>query len=385
MATLIGDSRLSWAQARLRLGMANVGFWVLTAVLALAAVWAGPSASAASEGARWLLMVGLFALAQAPFDLVGGWWLPRTYHRAVEPFGAWLSQWARGVAVHSAVWSVAGLALLLAQARGGWLGAMAVGTAGMAAVVALQGPLTELLSGRSLRPVPDRLHPMLARAGLDPARVKLLAAPEPSFVGGWVGLPGRDTLIVPGTWLGLPDSVWVTQLTRRAQARARGWRAHGLASALVFNVVGLGLALWMVPSEAIGTAGGLLVVSATFTLWSFLGLLTLPSRARPAVAAVDAAAVAAGLPRTTLHAALPILDARQEDEPTRPDVVEAIFHPVPSLSSRLDAPTTPLPARVPYRIARNTLTLSWVCLGGLSRAVHCNAGLPTLWAIPPGD
>ncbi len=32
-----------------------------------------------------------------------------------------------------------------------------------------------------------------------------------------------------------------------------------------------------------------------------------------------------------------------------------------------------------------SLFLSWACFGFLSRAVHCNSGIPELWVLLPCD
>jgi len=123
------------------------------------------------------------------------------------------------------------------------------------------------------------------------------------------------------------------------------------------------------------------------TLWSFLGLLVLPSLSRRAVSAADLAAVRGGVDPVGLARTLGTLDAEQEDEPQRNRLVEAVFHPVPSLNRRLRAiergaaPELPQP----WHTARTALFLSWASLGLLSRAVHCNCGRPELWALFPGD
>jgi hypothetical protein len=79
------------------------------------------------------------------------------------------------------------------------------------------------------------------------------------------------------------------------------------------------------------------------------------------------------------------IDHLQDDEPTRPAGVEAIFHPIPSVSARLRAFATERPTTGAWNAARYALYLSWPCLGFLSRAVHCNSGRPELWAMLPVD
>ncbi|MEM9791141.1 MAG: hypothetical protein AAF842_12145, partial [Planctomycetota bacterium] len=122
-----------------------------------------------------------------------------------------------------------------------------------------------------------------------------------------------------------------------------------------------------------------------FTLWSFLGLLTLPTLSRRAVAQLDRSLLDEGFPPETLAATSRTLNAMQDGEPARPGAVEAIFHPIPSLANRVATPAA-LPSRfAAWDAARTAVYLSAAGLGLLGRAVHCNAGKPALWVFLPTD
>jgi hypothetical protein len=62
-------------------------------------------------------------------------------------------------------------------------------------------------------------------AGLDPARVRVVDAPDPGFTGGWIGVRA-PVLWVPAHWHALPREVLVAQL-----ARQRPWRRSGCTDA----------------------------------------------------------------------------------------------------------------------------------------------------------
>jgi hypothetical protein len=79
------------------------------------------------------------------------------------------------------------------------------------------------------------------------------------------------------------------------------------------------------------------------------------------------------------------LDRLQDDEPNRSRWVERVFHPIPSVKSRMGALRRTGSERGAWQGARMTLYLSWACFGFLSRAVHCNVGRPELWVLFPGD
>lgn len=139
----------------------------------------------------------------------------------------------------------------------------------------------------------------------------------------------------------------------------------------------------------VGGGAGFVTTLCWFTLWSFVGVLVLPSVSRPAVFSADAAARQshdAQLMGTTITQ----LDGWQDDEPERGERVETVFHPVPSRGARIraldiaDGHDTASGAGA-WQATRVMLYLSWAGVGGLARAVHCNVGRPPLWVLLPGD
>lgn len=358
----------TYARARLRLGIACVGtFVVLAAVLLLSdapgAVLPGSDSWALTDVAWLALLVSLYAVVSAPFDMVGGLLLPRRYGRSVadEGFGR---PWARGVAAHGSCLLVVALVLLAAGRAGGDAATLAAAFLLALALLATQVRLARVVG--DVRREGDRLR-----------------ASDPSFVGGVVGLPGLDRTVLSAAW---DEETARIQAVRREAVRHSGSRALGVAVALLFDLAGLTVALLATSASATSVAG-LAALSLWTTLWSFLGLLVLPSLSRRAVVAADRAAAEGGVDSGELVRVLRRLDAAQEDEPRRDRLVETVFHPVPALERRLaaiDAERGPsLPQ--PWHTARTALFLSWATLGLLSRAVHCNCGRPALWALFPGD
>jgi hypothetical protein len=187
---------------------------------------------------------------------------------------------------------------------------------------------------------------------------------------------------MPAAWRdALGDGLQVELARRRSQAGASYWL--GIVVALAWTVGGVAVSMAL-PGGGAGDMSALVATGAWFTLWSFVGLLVLPSVSRPAVRAADAAAAAA-FPHDQVAAVISSLDALQDDEPERPDAVEAIFHPIPGAAGRIAALGTPPPGPRPWNVARTALPMSWCCLGLLGRAVHCNAGRPELWVLLPTD
>jgi hypothetical protein len=134
----------------------------------------------------------------------------------------------------------------------------------------------------------------------------------------------------------------------------------------------------------LATAEGIVTFSLVFTIWSFLGLLTLPTPSRRGVAEVDQRLLAAGCGRAVLARTIGLLDDLQDRERERSSLVETIFHPVPSVQSRLRGPQATGVTGC-WDSARTAVYLSTAGLGLLGRAVHCNCGRPSLWAFLPLD
>ncbi len=208
---------------------------------------------------------------------------------------------------------------------------------------------------------------------------------DPGFVGGLVGLPTAERFIVPGAWQrDLAPEFLAAEITRRKGAVVTGGRTRGLLIALLWNVLGFSLACTM-PGSSPGNASGLVQCALWFTLWSFAGLLMLPSLNRGAVLELDRYALHQGVTPGVLAATISRLDSFQDDEPERTKWIERVFHPIPSAGSRIAALSKVSPRYGGWQCARMTLYLSWACFGFLARAVHCNAGRPALWVLFPGD
>jgi len=352
----------------LRLGITSVGTLVALDALLLALDvprrFLPDSSSWAFSDVAWLaLLVGAYVAVSAPFDLLGGRILPDRYGRPIDA-GVFARVWARGVAAHGALLLAVGVVLLAAGRAGGSAGVLVASLILMVCLLATQVPLARFVG--SIRRDGDRLR-----------------GSDPSFVGGIVGLPGFDRTMLSASWT---EKTAEIQSARREAVRRSGSRALGVVAAALFTFLGLAAALLGTSAEASSVAG-LATLSLWMTLWSFLGLLVLPSLSRSAVIAADRSALSGGIEPAELTRVLARLDAAQEDEPHRGRLVETVFHPVPSLEGRVraiaadDGPDLPKP----WNTARTALFLSWASLGLLSRAVHCNCGRPALWVLFPGD
>jgi hypothetical protein len=184
-------------------------------------------------------------------------------------------------------------------------------------------------------------------------------------------------MLLPNQWLEqLPPATIAAEMVRRCGLLNGGHVWRGVLLAWLWNLAGFATVA-LLPVTDLDTAPGLVNQALAFTLWSFLGLLVLPSLSRPAEHAADLYALKAGVPKDSLVKALGDIDAICNRNPSLPSLVESIFHPVPSLHKRpLTSPPLPQGA---WKASRIALLMSWAGLGLLGRAVHTNVGLPEQW------
>ncbi len=368
----------TYARARLRLGITAVGTFVVLAAGALvlhapARILDGVGGTAGADAVALAAVMGLAALVALPYDVLGGFVLPRRHGRPHPAPTRFLAGWARGVAVLLGVSVASGTLLLAAGRAGGRPAALVAFLALTALLLVLQEPLARLVGG---------LRRVRGARG-----VIVLEGDDPGFSGGFAG--PRAIPVLPARWERLLEPrALALLLERRAAIRASGAWSRGLALALAWNGLGFGLASFL-PGAGVSAVSELVTTALGFTLWTFLGLLLLPTPSRRATVAADARVVADEGSRAALAAAVETLDALQDDEPERAPGVEAVFHPVPSVRNRLRslAGARGPRARGPgaWHVARTALYLSHAGLSLLPRAVHCNAGRPELWVYLPAD
>lgn len=374
---------MTYARARLWTGVSGVGAFVVFSLIMY--IWRLPATLFPFDGgplwAEWAALVTLFkiyVLIGLPFDFLGGYWLPCKYQRLCLMFPVFWMKWARGVLIQGAVMTGSALLLFETGRRAGVWAAAAVLFGLHLLLVALQLPLARWVGGMNAGPagdLPRAARPAVALSGFDAG-----------FVGGFAGLPGLEKLVLPKHWI---DSFSAEKLRavlqRRAGVLATGARARGLLLASAWNLAGF-IVCAHLPGAGVARLWEFVTTLVTMTLWSFLGLLLLPSISRPAVTAADLYALKHGAEPRALRESIAEIDQLQEDEPSRGRWLERIFHPVPSVENRLRALDAGEGGGAsPWHAARLALYLSWASFGMLSRAVHCNAGRPELWVMYPGD
>lgn len=391
MSTTASASRLAtlprpavtYAQARLWLGICCVGFQVLLAITALGTGLPDRLVPALTErlhnsGLSALVLFTLLAATLLPFDVFGGYVLPRRFTGTAPTVPVFALRLLRGVVVQVSLFTACFVVY-------GWLGAAWGSAAILPAFIGTQ--LILILLQRQLAGWTAGLRTSGRGPSSAPA---VMRSDDAGFTGGITGLPGWDRIVIPHTWReAYSDEVYRAAVMRRQLIVTSGLRRRGVIAAVTWNTMLLAVALWL-PGGGGETLVGLTNSFFYFSLLSFVGLLLLPVLSRRAVFAADrltAEQLTAEHGGATLMAQLAAhADQVPEGEPLRSAQKESVFHPVPCGARRRDAlESTEAATGGFWNLARTVLFCSWAFGGPLSRSVHCNIGRPDLWVLLPTD
>lgn len=370
--------------------MLYVGLLVSTALAALKldlarALFSTTRQELGSLGLELAIAISVFALVSLPLDSIG-FLIEKRYEKSKSTYLFFLGRQIAANFRHGTIILIMAMSIAIVDRYFGLPGLVLWSVIVTSMLLAGQMKLTRFYAGLSAAAV-DSSSLLPGRAG-----VLAVTTSERCFTGGIVGLPSQEKIVIPQRWLSeLPQQELKTLLLRRQAVIRSGLRTKGLLIAALFNLSGILLAGTLTENHfslPIDSAAGLLTLSALFTLWSFIGLLSLPSITHLAVYEADKRTVQAGVNDSLLRQAITHLDEEMGEESSRTAAVDNIYHPIPTAARRLEALNQPRQNEHPlaaWQTARYALFLSVAGLGLLSRAVHCNAGKPELWAMMPAD
>lgn len=380
---------MTYGRARLWLGISGVGSVVTFCSIALYAglpqrFFGAENSSEMAELGYLATAIGLFMVWLLPLDFLGGFFLPKRYHKSTQSFRNWFSGYLTAACSQGVLFFSFGALIIVSAQAFGLFGGMAVVSLCTIACLFVRDWLIlrrSVASDRSDKKLVDAIS-LIQTWNIFVPRTVIVEHQDIGFTGGIVGFGKNAQIIVPKAWLSFSREQLATAIARRAVALDSGSYTFGLILAFVWNLGGF-LLCTMFPEAGLASVAQLMTTSCAFTLWSFLGLLILPSVSRSASLKVDQTLVLRGMPEQLIEKTAFSMDQLQDGEPERPALIETIFHPVPNVSSRNQA--MPIRGWTAWNAARTTLFFSWACLGFLSRSVHCNVGRPELWTMLPSD
>jgi len=364
-------------KARLLAGIGCVGTLVVLAAVFLAfdiphALFPAAIEGALREYCAILTFVTALAALMLPFDFIGGILIPAAYESRRHEFPLWLKQWSRSVSVLLLFFSIT-LFFYLQIGR-------AVGAPWL--IVQFAVLQIGLVAGQELiwEAMAARLNDNSSNA-----ITQFVQHSDPRFTGGITGLPGFESILVPSDWRTRLQPEWRNMLIRRRRAALKsGGRNRGIVVAMLWNICSFTAAV-VASGAAMNSVADLVTVFLWFLLFSFVGLLLLPTLNRRAVFALDRH-VAGKVNIDEFREAIREVDQLTERDPKRSASAESVFQPIPCPERRTQALSQVGPSEgSAWNVARTALFLSWAFGGPLARAVHCNVGRPELWAMMPTD
>jgi Zn-dependent protease with chaperone function len=372
------------------LGISGVGFLVVLSCALLVfqvpyLLFGDAGLSLTSSLAAFSAMAICYVVIMSPFDYAGGYQLPCNHSRICHYFSTYSSQWLRGAFVQSAILVLCNLIVLQAGLWGGRPLALLALFGCMTLMLTSKTWIARAVGGMRSQGRNAELEAWLQNVTGRRIPVRIYSAIDPGFAGAIAGLPGNESLVTPALWAHtLKREELQAELLHRAGAILSGSRTRGLGVAMLWNLLGYLLCTYL-PGGGVSSVAQVLSSSLWFVLWSFVGLLLLPTLSRRGVYEADRFALQNGAEPADFRSMVVRLDQLQDDEPVRAPRVEAIFHPLPSVETRLRAAQENASGVGAWHAARYALYLSWPCFGVLARAVHCNSGRPELWVMLPAN
>jgi hypothetical protein len=380
---------MTYARARLWLGVCGVGSLVTICTFAL---MLGLPSGFLSESTNFSIndffqlsvLALLFIVWLAPFDFIGGFRLPRKFLKSEESFGNWISSYL-GAAIGQSLLFIAFAWLILVFGR--WLGltgAISMVVLAIGFCFKLRNQFMRIRRVESLAGSDKLLDSLtlIQSWQIFVPKIIVVRHRDVGFTGGIIGFGNGAAIVIPQDWLvAMSPAELATVIARRAIAFNSGSYYRGLTFACGWNLLGF-IVCTQLPNAGVDSVAGLANTICGFTLWSFLGLLTLPKLSRNAALQIDHLLSEHGTPKELIFNAVASLEQTQDGEHSRPRWIETIFHPVPSADR---SNVMPQQGPAAWNVARTALFFSWACFGVLSRAVHCNVGRPELWTMLPID
>lgn len=384
---------MTYARARLWLGIACVGTLVLLAVFGLwlnlpALAMTSEEKSLTSFVTELVLFCGFLYLVIAPFDLLGGYAFPKEYGRySPKSLGRFFLAYFRGALLQVSVFTVAALTLTTVFNYTGLIGLALASIILGSLMLGIQPLMSHLGSGIKHN---TSKHLNLGRK----VAVDVAISNDNSFTGGITGTLLNPKVVIPEHWQSLLSKDELDlMISRREWAIKSKSRSGGVLIALIYMSLGLVLSFFL--TESLNglnpaTAAGYTTSMLWNILWGFIGVLTLPSLSRQSSNFVDGLAIQDHKRKhidsaQVLESALKKIEGLSDDEPNRSKWLERIFHPIPARSMRYSGAQIFPFSVYAWNCLRTYLYSSWIVSGIISRAVHCNVGKPDLWVYLPSD
>ncbi len=372
---------------RLLLGISNVGTIVI--IVSLSLYYKIPSELIVSDGSVisdilvLLAVLLIYIFINLPFDIIGGYILPKQFQKTDYQFSDFIINLSKGILNHSLAIFLLGSTIYFTGKYFGPYIVLPVSLCLLLILIIFQQHISRLIGSYTTSKFSTNV--LNTPNNINHQSLLIADSNDEMFTGALSGLPGKEKLIFPRMWINcLKKETLELLINRRNYSRISGNRIRGIIVAVAWNLSGLAIINFL-PNAGYSTITQFVYTILWFTMWSFLSLLILPTLSRFGVYAVDKYAILNSVPLEKFSLYLDDLKTVSSDEQKRSNLVETIFHPIPSVENRVEKLDSTYSFKGAWNAARNSIYYSWLGMGLLSRSVHCNCGKPDLWVFLPCD
>ena len=347
---------------RLQLGILNVGFWVLVTSSVL--IWKTPLEILFNDlNPIFLLIIWIatYVALQTPFDLISNVLLKNSDSPEILR-----KQWIKGVAAQCLVFTLVSILLIPATnlQSGFCIGSMLV----LLVLATSRVSFLEWITSNKTQELADSTVP-----------TKIIDPQTSSFTGGLGWSLFSQFQILPEKWKN--DSLVHIEKLRRNAHLKYGSSRRAIIGLIFWNSLGILLGAKISLYQSVNPAGSIIYFSSWMTIWSFISLLIFPFLSRGSLFAADR--YAADIAPEETRKWLKKFPEKIDENGHVNRLLESIFYPIPSSSTRLEQLESHSSLPKLGNLARSNLFLSWATFNLTARAVHCNVGKPALWVFPP--
>tara|TARA_B100001559_G_scaffold320894_1_gene334753 strand:+ start:2392 stop:3462 length:1071 start_codon:yes stop_codon:yes gene_type:complete len=354
---------LNTVKLRLRLGQANIGFWLLLSIsIILFKKEIEMHFIDISSVSIISVFIFLSIFLQLPFDIYGA----KKLYSHGQKNSKWLVQWFRGIIALSACWALLSFLIFLIQPRLGFCMPVLIT---MILIFQMHEKFIIFINS-------DKYNHFDVRNFK--GQSLLLNCSENTFTGGVVYGFFKSTQIIPESWSSSP--YLKIECFRRSLIIKNKFVIRSFVFLTFWNLLGvlLGEMQGLYYSENIGIS--IIYLSCWMTIWSFLALILMPRLSHSTVYAIDY--LANKYDSVRLKKWINNFAELIDENGDKSKLVQSVFYPIPTVENRINSLNTS-PSYCFGNISRQNLFLSWGVFNLSCRSVHCNIGRPVLWAFPP--
>ena len=316
---------MTYAKSRLMLGIFCVGFYVL---LSLNIVICKPldifllsEITSNYQFVYFAIQIFLiYLIIQLPFDYLGGYFLPKKFAKTDKSFNQFVFCLVKGSLAQITFFTFCAFLYYYFSNVLGLFGIIFISILSQITLLYFQQLFAKIVGS--------------FKKQISNPEIIFIDSNDKGFTGGISGIFKPSLITFPSFYKDiLSDAEFETIIARRKLLENDLSFLNGRLLAIIFNLIGVIIAYLLIGSSFTNQSSILHFISYQ-VLWSFIGLLIFPKFSRAAIFSLDKK-----LKKESFDlycSAIKKIDASYEDEFSRTEKLESVFHPLPSVARRIE-------------------------------------------------